>query len=98
MNTTRESRAAETRARVVKAGYRPERSISEWMAHPDALEDLARVICGFNRVVLCHERARTRALEAEIAERSASSYGARPACTTPGGQHGPGRGHECNPC
>lgn len=49
------------RADADKAGY-PERTEAEWVNHPDALEELARVVTGTPIAQVAQERVRDRAL------------------------------------
>ena len=52
--TKSEARWRET---VQAAGLRPERTPAEWVAHPTALDDLARVLAGTASLSqLCEER------------------------------------------
>jgi hypothetical protein len=43
---SRAATAALDREATIAAGYRPERTLAEWVAHPTALGDLLRVLAG----------------------------------------------------
>jgi hypothetical protein len=57
---SRAATAAADRAATIAAGYRPERTDDEWVAHPTALGDLARVLAGTRLHRIAAERLAER--------------------------------------
>lgn len=65
--TALEQRARE---RVIAAGFVPERSVAEWVAHPRALDDLLRLMGGTSHSTIVAERQHDDALITELVQRA----------------------------
>ncbi len=53
-------RPGDSSRRVEAAGLKPERTVAEWVAHPFALDDLLRIVCGEDIRTLNAERRLAR--------------------------------------